>query len=202
MTTTNPEAILTEWRTARAAFEHALVSALLEPLTEGEVSGSVDDILVDAASLSGCETDKLDAAIELLDTALERALSSVRNAYPSEIKAVADVSAELYKLSDEAPISTVRTVLAKGEALVRLLTAAYPTRLDVDDWQAEHGDYFGDPNGDWEHIEELPAGWHWTGCVYCDGRFPTPIVPPSDEGECNDPMWCSANCQELHLGND
>lgn len=139
----------------------------------------------------------LNPLVRRLQHALQCAHSSV-TPYPCELRA----SAALSEALDDLPALTVpqvREVLDYGATLIAYLASDYPVRLDVESWQPEHRAYYGDPDGLWAHIEELPAGWNWGECLWCHERFPWEGEPADDEGADNSPMWCSANCRELHL---
>lgn len=138
--------------------------------------------------------------VERMQHALQCALSGI-TPYPCELHA----SAALSEALDDLPALTVpqiRELLDYGATLIGYLAADYPARLDVESWQPEHGDYHGDPEGLWAHIDTLPDGWHWGTCLWCHERFPCEGEPFDDDGDDNSPMWCSLNCRELHLGDD
>lgn len=142
----------------------------------------------------------LNPIVGRLQHALQCAISGV-TPYPCELHASATLSEAL----DDLPSLTVpqaREVLDHGATLIGYLAAGYPVRLDVESWQSEHGDYYGDPDGLWAHIDALPDGWHWGECLWCHERFPWDGELVADDGDDNSPMWCSLNCRDLHLGDD
>ncbi|MFW3118900.1 hypothetical protein MMAG44476_14335 [Mycolicibacterium mageritense DSM 44476 = CIP 104973] len=142
----------------------------------------------------------LNPIVGRLQHALQCAVSGV-TPYPCELHASATLSEAL----DDLPSLTVpqvREVLDYGATLIAYMSADYPVRLDVESWQPEHGDYHGDPEGLWAHVEELPTGWRWGECLWCHERFPWDGELVADDGDDNSPMWCSLNCRDLHLGDD
>lgn len=199
---------MTSWKTAGEQLIESLIAALRKPLPEVNIARDEDTFSFRIQMMLSCadedsdfDVPPIDVAVEALKAVLRQAVSEVANPYPSEMYEVERIIGNLERIAGVASIGTARSALAEGATLLTWLSAPYPTRLDVDDWQAQHGDYFGDPNGEWAYIDEMPKGWHFATCLWCSNQFPTPDTPQSEDGD-NDPMWCSANCQKLHLGND
>jgi hypothetical protein len=183
------------WETACAALRFAFISALAGAVRPVEVN-SVDELAhaTGTARVEGLCPD-LKRRVAGATAVVTEAMSRV-TPYPLEDDAAHTVILDLEDITEDTSPLELTRVLTAASTLIMWLTAGYPVRCDVTDWEAENSEH-GDANGVWDHDVTLPDGWAWAECRWCSSQFPFKGIGGADD----EPLWCSENCKESHLGD-